>query len=230
MSLLTLLLRNLEVLKSQTELFSSPLIFDSILPLAGFAKFLLSIELFTFFLNDNSIKVTESDIFNLNVSLFNHFLTELNHVVEGINFDILRIFEILVYSENLAILNISAKIIFLFDTVYLVFCCFAGWSCKVSDAREVCKFVSGINGTDIQINHCLRKPMSKTFNENLNIWISEDTCRTMSQSLIQRLVHDWLKSFNYDLDAEIIETIENLSAVNIFQLKSPLAHVNNFVS
>ena len=72
--------------------------------------------------------------------------------------------------------------------------------------------------------------MSKTFNENLNIWISEDTCRTMSQSLIQRLVHDWLKSFNYDLDAEIIETIENLSAVNIFQLKSPLAHVNNFVS
>ena len=72
--------------------------------------------------------------------------------------------------------------------------------------------------------------MSKTFNENLNIWISEDTCRTMSQSLIQRLVHDWLKSFNYDLDAEIIETIENLPAVNIFQLKSPLAHINNFVS
>ena len=72
--------------------------------------------------------------------------------------------------------------------------------------------------------------MSKTFDKNLNVRISEDASRTMSKPLIQCLVHDWLESFNYDLDAEITATIENFSAVNVFNLESPLAYVDHFIS
>lgn len=72
--------------------------------------------------------------------------------------------------------------------------------------------------------------MSKTFNKHLDVWISEDASRTMSKPLVQRLVHDWLESFNYNLDAEITATIENFSAVNVFNLESPLAYVDHFIS
>ena len=56
------LIPNLEVLDLKLELLTPMLVLNLLKPLPGLAEVLFSIELFSFFLNDNSIDVCESEI------------------------------------------------------------------------------------------------------------------------------------------------------------------------
>ena len=84
----------LEVLDLIFQLFSAIFVLHLLLPLAGLVEFFLSIVLFTFFLNDDSLNVSLSQFFGLQTFLQLDLLFEVRKIYQAVEFHIITILEV----------------------------------------------------------------------------------------------------------------------------------------